>query len=171
MRADEAHLVVDYFLSVGENDLARMGVDPAKLPDREAWRARIREDFDRPPGERRWHFVVWEHKGAPVGHSNIGDIVRGEQGTMHLHLWRPDLRGRGLGRLLVVESLRRYFEVLDLNVVYCQPNAFNVAPNRALHRAGFEYLETVETTPGWINHRQPVTRWAMTRARFEAIAI
>jgi RimJ/RimL family protein N-acetyltransferase len=52
-----------------------------------------------------------------------------------------------------------------LQVVYCQPNAFNVAPNRALARAGFEYLETYEPTPGWLNYHQPVTRWSLTRER------
>jgi RimJ/RimL family protein N-acetyltransferase len=61
--------------------------------------------------------------------------------------------------------VRRYFEVLDIHTVYCQPNAFNVAPTRALAAAGFAYRETYETVPGWLNHRQPVTRWAMTRSR------
>jgi hypothetical protein len=41
----------------------------------------------------------------------------------------------------------------------------NVAPNRTLAAAGFAYRETYETVPGWLNHRQAVTRWAMTRMR------
>jgi RimJ/RimL family protein N-acetyltransferase len=84
-------------------------------------------------------------------------------------MWRSDLRGQGHGRALVLESAIRYFAVLGLEIVYCQPNAFNVAPNRALARAGFEYLETYETTPGWLNHHQPVTRWALTGDRLYAL--
>jgi RimJ/RimL family protein N-acetyltransferase len=167
LREDEAGLVVDYFLSASAADLARMGIDPAKLPERAAWTGRIREDLARPLGARRWHFVLWQVDGEAVGHSNIGDIEPDRCGTMHLHIWTPEHRGRGIGRALVRESVRRYFEVLALDVVFCQPNAYNVAPNRALHRAGFDYLETYETTPGWLNFHQPVTRWAMTRARFE----
>jgi RimJ/RimL family protein N-acetyltransferase len=169
MRADEAHRIVSYFHALTPADLARMGIDPAKMPDEATWNASIQEDLARPMLERRWHFVIWEIDGAPVGHSNIGDVVRGEHGTMHLHVWRPDLRARGHGRALVVESARRYFEVFDLRTLYCQPNAFNVAPNRTLARAGFEYLETVETIPGWLNFHHPVTRWALTRARLDAI--
>jgi RimJ/RimL family protein N-acetyltransferase len=170
MRADESTLVVSYFLSLSAGELARLGIDPAKLPDADAWNRRLREDFAQPIAQRRWHFVVWEVGGTPVGHSNIGDIERGKHGTMHLHMWRPDLRGQGHGRALVIESAIRYFAVLGLQVIYCQPNAFNVAPNRALARAGFEYLETYETTPGWLNYHQPVTRWALTRQRMNDIA-
>jgi RimJ/RimL family protein N-acetyltransferase len=170
LRGEEAGLVVDYFLSASSADLARMGIDPAKLPEAAAWSARIREDLARPLGARRWHFVLWQIDGAPIGHSNIGDIEPGKSGLMHLHIWTPERRGRGVGRTLVLASVRRYFEVLALDVIYCQPNAFNVAPNRALHRAGFEYLETYETTPGWLNFHQPVTRWALTRRSFEARA-
>jgi RimJ/RimL family protein N-acetyltransferase len=170
MRADESDLITSYFLSLRAAEIARLGIDPAKLPDADAWNRRLREDFAQPISVRRWHFVIWEVGGTPVGHSNIGDIERGKQGYMHLHMWRSDLRGQGHGRAFVLESAMRYFAVIDLQVVYCQPNAFNVAPNRALARAGFEYLETYETTPGWLNHHQPVTRWALTRERLNTIA-
>jgi RimJ/RimL family protein N-acetyltransferase len=167
MRDDEAHLVVDYFHSRSPEDLATMGVDPVKIPEAAAWNARLREDFAQPVGERRWHFVVWEIDGNTVGHSNIGDLVRGQHGTMHLHLWRTEMRAQGHGTALVLASVARYFEVLDIDRIYCQPNAFNVAPNRVLFRAGFEYLETVETVPGFLNYRQPVTRWRVTRGMAE----
>jgi RimJ/RimL family protein N-acetyltransferase len=169
MLEHETQLVVDYFLSADAEALARMGIDPGKLVDAATWNARLREDVARPIGARRWHFVLWEIDGTPIGHSNIGDIEPQKHGYMHLHIWRPDLRARGHGPALVLESVGRYFDVLGVEVVYCQPNAFNVAPNRALYRAGFEYLETNETTPGWLNHHQSVTRWAMRRTHFERL--
>ncbi len=48
--------------------------------------------------------------------------------------------------------------------LYCDPNAYNVAPNRTLQRAGFKYLKSYETVPGAINFRQPVTRWVLERS-------
>jgi RimJ/RimL family protein N-acetyltransferase len=165
MRADEASQVVSYFHGLSPDDCVRLGIDRSKLPEVGAWNRFLREDFERPVGARRWHYVAWELEGAAVGHSNIGDIERGVHGYMHLHIWRADLRAKGLGRAFVLGSVGRYFEVLDIQTVYCQPNAFNVAPNRALDAAGFAYLETYETVPGWLNHWQAVTRWAMTRER------
>lgn len=166
MRSDDAQLVVGYFRGLSPDDHNRMGIDPAMMPDDATWIARLQEDLSRPVAERRGHFVVWEVDGAPVGHSNIGNLERPSHGHMHLHMWRSGLRAHGHGRVLVLESVKRYLELFGLQVVYCQPNAFNVAPNRALSRAGFEYLETYETMPpGTLNYYQPVTRWAMTRER------
>lgn len=166
MCAKEASRVVSYFHDLTADDCARLGIDRSKLPEPGHWNLLLREDFERPVGGRRWHYVTWELEGVAIGHSNVGDIERGSHGYMHLHIWRADLRAKGLGRAFVLGSVRRHFEVLDIDTVYCQPNAFNVAPNRALAAAGFAYLETYETVPGWLNHWQAVTRWAMTRGRF-----
>ena len=45
------------------------------------------------------------------------------------------------------------FERLRLKWLFCEPNAFNVAPNRALQKAGFKYLKTHMTVPGPLNHQ------------------
>ncbi len=47
--------------------------------------------------------------------------------------------------------------------LFCEPNAFNVAPNRALQKAGFKYPKTHMTVPGAFNYHQAVTRWVMER--------
>ena len=46
---------------------------------------------------------------------------------------------------------------------FCEPNAFNVAPNRTLQKAGFKYLKTHMTVPGPFNYHQAVTRWVIER--------
>jgi RimJ/RimL family protein N-acetyltransferase len=169
MCADESSRVVSYFHGLSPGDYVRLGIERSKLPEAGAWNRILREDFELPVGARKWHYVAWTLEGVAVGHSNIGDIERGSHGYMHLHIWRADLRAKGLGRAFVLGSVRRYFEVLDIETVYCQPNAFNVAPNRALAAAGFAYSETYETVPGWLNHWQAVTRWVMTRGRLEEV--
>jgi RimJ/RimL family protein N-acetyltransferase len=128
MRREDAQLVVRYFHGLTPDDHARMGIDPAKVPDATEWISRLQEDLSRPLAERLGHVVLWEVDGAPVGHSSIGNLERPSHGHMHLHMWRSDLRARGHGRVLVLESVKRYLELFGLQVVYCQPNAFNVAP-------------------------------------------
>lgn len=82
---------------------------------------------------------------------------------MHLHVTEPKRRGRGLGTECVRRTADLYFERLRLRRLFCEPNAFNVAPNRALQRAGFEYVKTHMTVPGPLNHHQAVTRWVLER--------
>ena len=61
------------------------------------------------------------------------------------------------------KSAQVYFEVLELERLFCEPNALNIGPKRTLQRAGFSYLFTHETTPGPINFPQVATRWVLDR--------
>ena len=83
---------------------------------------------------------------------------------MHLHIVDPELRRAGLGSESVRRTTAIYFEVLELQRLFCEPNAFNVAPNRTLQRAGFTYVKTHTTVPGPLNYHQAVTRWVLERA-------
>ena len=79
------------------------------------------------------------------------------------HVTEPELRGRGLGTECVRRSVELYFERLKLKQLFCEPNAYNIAPNRALQKAGFRYLKTYKTVPGPMNYHQAVTRWMIER--------
>lgn len=68
---------------------------------------------------------------------------------MHLHILSPVMRRKGLGVEFVKESARTYFQVLELERLFSEPNAFNVAPNRTLQRAGFRFYS---------HTRQPLVR-------------
>ncbi len=83
---------------------------------------------------------------------------------MHLHILNPEFRHKGLGTAFVRESARQYFRALELERLYCEPNAFNSAPNRTLQRAGFRYLFTHEAQPSPMNFLQVTTRWVMERS-------
>jgi RimJ/RimL family protein N-acetyltransferase len=61
----------------------------------------------------------------------------------------------------VRRSAALYFRALQLKRLYSEPNAFNIAPNRTLQKAGFRYLKTHMTVPGPLNYHQAVTRWVM----------
>ena len=103
----------------------------------------------------------------PVGHSNINDIVFGQQAYMHLHLWNPGDRQKGNGTYFIAGSLQYYFEKFRLEKIYCQPNAANDAPNKTLEKAGFTFIKKYETIPGWLNFKQHVNLWVMEKNKFQ----
>ena len=84
---------------------------------------------------------------------------------MHLHVTEPELRESGIGAEAVRRSVDLYFDHLALKRLLCEPNAFNVAPNRTLQRAGFRYVKTHMTVPGALTYHQAVTRWMIERGR------
>jgi RimJ/RimL family protein N-acetyltransferase len=161
MALDEVGMRIDYFHGASDDHLRLLGVDRALLPTRETWLVSYEEDHGRPIRERLNYSLVWELDWVAVGFSSADRIDFGESAFMHLHILESAQRQRGLGATFVGLSAQIYFHTLQLKRLFCEPNAFNVAPNRALQRAGFTYQFTHETTPTPINFLQPVTRWVL----------
>ena len=107
----------------------------------------LQRDCALPVEKRNALFVIWLSDDSPVGFSTSDKIIYGEQAGMHLHVTDPERRNKGIGAECVRRSADLYFERLKLKRLFCEPNAFNVAPNRALQKAGFKYLKTHKTVP------------------------
>jgi RimJ/RimL family protein N-acetyltransferase len=165
LRLDEVGLRIDYFHEASDEYLVMLGVDRALLPSRGDWLAYYEEDFARPIAERETYNLAWELDGRLVGFSSTDKIDFGEQAFMHLHIVEEPRRRAGLGTEFVRLSVDEYFRALDLRRLFCQPNAYNVAPNRTLQRVGFRYVFSEEMQPSFINFPQPITRWVLERPR------
>lgn len=163
MGAQDADIRINYFHSSTDEHLARLGVDRSLLPTRAQWRSLYELDAARPLPERQQYSLLWLRNGDIVGFSSTDRITFGEEAFMHLHLTEGDLRGIGLGAEFVRQSARTYFEVLQLDRLFCEPNALNVAPNRTVQAAGFRYLFSHHATPSPINTPQISTRWVLDR--------
>jgi len=163
MALDETGIAIDYFHSSTPEHLETMGVDPTRISPRAVWSARFKELFALPIAERPSFYVIWRLDGQPIGFSSYDKIVFGNRANMHLHVVVPELRQQGLGVECVRRSVEIYFRTLALKQLFCEPNAYNVAPNRALQKAGFKYLKTYKTVPGPLNYHQAVTRWLIER--------
>jgi RimJ/RimL family protein N-acetyltransferase len=159
MTLPEAGLVIDYFHHSSPEHLEMLGVDPTRLPAPAAWHDYFQKQFALPLEQRSGYFVTWLHDGVPAGFSSCDKIVFGERANMHLHVTAPERRQQGLGTECVRRSVAFYFARLKLKRLFCEPNAFNVGPNRTLQRAGFNYVKTHWTVPGPLNFHQAVTRW------------
>jgi RimJ/RimL family protein N-acetyltransferase len=163
MTLPETELVVEYFLGATPEHLETMGVDPTRLPSRATWHERLAHDFALPIEMRQAFQTIWLDDERAIGFSTTDKIVFGERANMHLHMIDADRRNSGAGVECVRLSVDIYFETLRLKRLFCEPYAFNVAPNRTLQKAGFKYLKTHMTVSGQLNYHQAVTRWIMER--------
>jgi RimJ/RimL family protein N-acetyltransferase len=163
MMSSEVDLIVEYFLKSTPEFLELLGIDPSRLPPPDNWRERLRRECALPIEQRSMVLVIWLSDHRPVGYSTSDKISFGEQANMHLHVLEPERRNRGVGTECVRRSADLYFGLLKLKRLFCEPNAFNVAPNRTLQKAGFTYVKTHMTVPGPLNFHQAVTRWVLER--------
>jgi RimJ/RimL family protein N-acetyltransferase len=163
MLLDDVDFRIRYFHDASDEYLLTLGVERQLLPEPDDWLASLARDYARPTSERETYALLWELDHHPVGFSSLNRISFGAQAFMHLHIVDEPHRRRGLGTEFVKRSAHAYFQLFDLERLYCEPNALNVAPNRTLQRAGFTYLFSHETVPGPINFRQVTTRWVLER--------
>ena len=159
MALEEVAILIDYFHGSTPEHLETLGVDPTRLPTRAAWGERYAGEYGKPIRDRSTLLVIWELDGVGIGFSTCDKIVYGERAYMHLHVVEPQHRRSGIGSACVRETVEHYFRSLSLKRLYCEPNAFNVAPNRTLQSVGFRYVKTHNTVPGPLNYHQAVTRW------------
>jgi len=137
MAGSEIDIIIEYFLGSTPEHLEILGVDPSRLPTAERLRERFARERALPIEQRAWVVVIWLLDDRPIGFSTSDNIAYGEQANMHLHVVDPERRNRGHGVECVRRSVDIYFERLKLKRLFCEPNAFNVALNRALQKAGF----------------------------------
>jgi RimJ/RimL family protein N-acetyltransferase len=150
---------VAYFHDASDEHLSRLGVDRSLLPDPGEWRERFADNLALPLEQRSEYGVVWELDATLVGFSTADQIQFGAEAHMHLHIVDPGRRATGMGSRFVRLTATHYCEALRLARLYCEPNAFNVAPNRALQSAGFRYVRSRRCQPAPINTQQTTTIW------------
>ncbi len=164
----EYRRMIDYFLGGDDSFLLGMGVDRAKLPEREVWLQAALIDHERSDHAKTRFYVAWLCGVEQVGHSSISHLQPHEVAHVHLHLWRPQLRRSGLGARFLARSLDFYFARFGLESIVSEPFAGNPAPNRVLKKLGFRFLKRYRTVPSGIASEQEVNRWEITRAEWVA---
>jgi len=170
LQTKDIDAITDYWANATPAFLEGMGVDLNKMPSREQWVAAFTKQVNTPMSEKQSYITIWEIDGQAVGHCNINDIAVGEHAFMHLHLWRSDLRQKGAGVALVRMSLVLFFKNFQLKRVFCEPNAYNPAPNKTLPKVGFTFVKSHLTTPSWLTSEQMVNRWEMSYEQFKIIS-
>lgn len=155
-----------YWLNADAAYLAGMGVDINKLPTKEDFFTYWTSQFELPLEERASYCIVWEKNNKPVGHSSTRPVQVGKDAYMHIHLWNATERQKGMGSEFINLTIQHYFDILKLQDLYCEPYAFNPAPNRLLEKAGFDLIKTYDTTPGPSNFQQTVNLWHLSRQQF-----
>ena len=161
--------MIDYFLTADDALLQGMGVDPHKLPQREAWLESAMLDHERMDAQKERAYLAWIYDSTPVGHSSINRIKVGEEAFIHLHLWVAGLRQAGLGTRYFKASAAEFMRVFQLKRLYCEPYAENRGPNRVLFKSGFRFIKRYRTIPGVINFEQDVNQYLLERSADDVI--
>ena len=159
MEEKDIPLFADYWFTAEDAYLVGMGVDLTKMPTREQFTVNLKTQLSLPYEQKRAYALILEANGEPVGHCNLNPVAYGKEGSMHLHIWKPEARRMGYGAEMVKMALPRFFSNFKLERVYSEPYALNPAPHKTLEKAGFLLVKEYVTSPGAITFEQPVKQW------------
>lgn len=133
---------IAYFTGASKADAERMGLAIDRVPPAPQLRSELEMMIATPVDRLRSFVLAWCVDGQTIGHSSLKNIVLGESGSMHLHMWRADLRGRGYGPRLFCLSALDFYERFNLKRIMCEPKADNPMANRMLQKLGFPLVLT-----------------------------
>jgi RimJ/RimL family protein N-acetyltransferase len=142
LAAEDLDGFIAYFTRPSKADAERMGLDINRVPPATQLRSDLQAMIAAPPHRLSSFVLAWCIDGKAIGHSSLKDIVAGDFGSMHLHMWRADLRGRGYGPRLFCLSALDFYERFNLKRIICEPKADNPMANRMLKKIGFPLILT-----------------------------
>ena len=133
---------IAYFTRPSKADAERMGLAIDRVPSASRLRFELEVMIATPVDRLRSFVLAWCLDGKAIGHSSLKDIVPGDSGSIHLHMWRADLRGKGYGPRLFCLSALDFYERFNLKRIICEPKADNPMANRMLKKIGFPLVLT-----------------------------
>ena len=133
---------IAYFTRVSKADAERMGLAIDKVPSPIQLRSDLEAMIAAPLDRLRSFVLAWCVDSKTIGHSSLKDIVPGDFGSIHLHIWRADLRGKGYGPPLFCLSALDFYQRFNLKRIICEPKADNPMANRMLKKIGFPLVLT-----------------------------
>ena len=133
---------IAYFTRPSKTDAERMGLAIDRVPSAAQTRSELDAMIATPVDRLRSFVLAWCVDGKTIGHSSLKDIVSGDFASIHLHMWRADLRGKGYGPRLFCLSALDFYERFNLKRIICEPKADNPMANRMLKKIGFPLVLT-----------------------------
>src|SRR5216117_536248 len=142
LAAEDFDGFINYWLGLSKAEIERLGIAIDRLPSAARMRCDLEAMLVAPDDGVRSFVLAWCINGEAIGHSSLKDIVPGDFGSIHLHMWRSDLRGKGHGPYLFCLSALDFYERFNLKRIICEPKADNPMANRMLKKIGFPLVLT-----------------------------
>jgi len=163
LQSSDIPKIISYWLHSDKEFMKGMGVDVTKIPGETEWTQMLEEQLSQNYEDKKSYCLIWEFDSQSIGHSNVNKIIFGREAYMHLHIWYPEFRSKGLGVQFVKLGIPLFFKNIQLQKIYCEPYALNPAPNKTIEKAGFSFVKEYVTTPGWLNFEQNVNLWELNK--------
>ena len=133
-------IFMDYWYRSPESFIRSMGVDPTKMKPEIEQAAYLRESIlsNLKIPNSKLPFLTIELDGRAVGSHSLGDVVEGESGVFHAHLWFKEVRGIGLCTYTYPLASKVFMDRFGLKEIYFKTPSLNVGANKIKQGLGLQ---------------------------------
>ncbi len=142
LAAEDLDGFIGYWTNLSREEIERMGVAIERVGSANQMRSDLEAAIAASLDTASSFVLVWCLDGKAIGHSSLKDIRPRDFGSVHLHMWRADLRGQGYGPRLFCLAVLDFYRRFQLKRMICEPKADNPTANRMLQKIGFPLLLT-----------------------------
>ena len=156
---------MDYLYNSPKNFLEEIGFDTEKMNDRDAHESRVRNSLSK-LRDGDFRSIVAELKGVAIAivHLHLGD----EANRAHFHILDPKLRHKGLGKPILLNSLKLLMEKHSLNELNIEPKSDNLPMNRLMKNCDFKFLGTCHYPVGPVTKAFEANRYLVVKSKIFA---
>lgn len=146
--------------------LEGIGFDTRKFSDRIDFRKirfeMLKKRLEQPSDQRTYYVVFAELNNEPVSQVVLAPDGDSSTAHAHFHIWRQELRHRGLGELILKAGLSMLMDLQNRRSAFIEPHRDNEPMNKLMEKCGFEYIGESRFC-GDITHDFPSKKYRILR--------
>ncbi|MBB65463.1 MAG: hypothetical protein CMO81_10405 [Waddliaceae bacterium] len=150
LEAQDIENLIQYWHYSPPEFFEKIGIDPQRLLPENKMRELFQKEIEdiKKEGEKASKLIIIEYKGKAIASHNLNEIIEGDSGLFHAHIWYREFRGKGLGTYSYPRAAKIYMDRFQLQTIRFISPIQNPAIQRIKEKLGLQSLgEQIMTAP------------------------
>ena len=146
MELEDVHYQANYFYNSPKGFLTSIGFDVDLLPEKSQYikglKSRIKAQINRASDQKKYTAIVAKIDGVAIGTVvlNLTPEVDPANAYAHFHIWDENLRGKGLGEVILKNGLKLLMDHQKRSTALIEPHKNNIPMNKLMLKCGFKFM-------------------------------
>lgn len=139
---DDIPHVLEYWFHSPKGFVESMGVDLAKLPKELDMKEHLTKRLHANSNSRisKLNALAILYKGQSIGFHTLVPVVEGEFGIFHAHIWRADMRQKGIGFYSYPKACKVFIERFNLQKILFKTPIQNIGAIKVKEKLGIRCI-------------------------------
>lgn len=164
--------LIDYWYRSPPGFIEAMGIDPDKLlPEHEFKKWMIDEcRANSLLTASKSRSLTITYKNNAIGGHTLSPVEEGDYGVFHAHIWKPEMRGKGIARITYPIACQIFMERFDLKRILFKTPIQNIAAIRVKEQLGIRCIGEEIVGFGIIRDGTRARVFELTRSEAERLS-